>query len=113
MLAVCIGVDAMASSIAWYFSNSAGMTHQVKGKLPNDWGLYDVCGNVWEWTFDSYLEHWGPGDQIDPWLPGIDRRVVRGTSFYGDPGMMRSANRGWRTQTNREWDVGFRCVKSL
>jgi formylglycine-generating enzyme required for sulfatase activity len=42
--------------IAWYADNSDGRIHDVGGKEPNPWGLYDTLGNVWEWCWDLYDE---------------------------------------------------------
>ncbi|MDR1949493.1 MAG: SUMF1/EgtB/PvdO family nonheme iron enzyme, partial [Spirochaetaceae bacterium] len=69
---------------AWYSDNSASRTHEVGKKLPNELGLYDISGNVWEWTHDWNPGSYPTGPQTDPilnstWL-GI--RIVFGGAYY-------------------------------
>jgi formylglycine-generating enzyme required for sulfatase activity len=80
-------------AIAWYHGNSDYKTDEVKGKKANEWGLYDMIGNVWEWCSDWYGEY-PTGSVTDPKGPssGSDR-VSRGGSWLLDAEFARSAYR--------------------
>ena len=108
--------------VGWYGEGAEGKTHPVREKEPNKWGLYDVHGNVFEWT----LTHWdgksgysefAGGRTIDPLaspadLAGSPRagRVVRGGSYWYTADGARSAYRyGWQP-TIRDQFLGFRVL---
>ncbi|MCB1816019.1 MAG: formylglycine-generating enzyme family protein, partial [Candidatus Competibacteraceae bacterium] len=103
---------------AWYNGNSGNRAQLVGQKAPNPLGLYDIHGNVWEWTRDWYGDYPAVTDVplIDPdgAISG-ERRVLRGGSFANSPGVLRSAlrvgGRNLRLPRSEVLDVGFRCVR--
>ena len=95
------GIDAPrygpVDSIAWYDPNSGDSTHDVGGKQPNAYGLYDMLGNVWEWVEDQ--------SNVDP-----HRKIMKGGSFYNISRDIRMPNRETPVEDMRHRNVGFRCV---
>jgi formylglycine-generating enzyme required for sulfatase activity len=99
-----------------YNNNAKGIllntTTTVGSFAPNDWGLYDMHGNVWEWCWDWY-ESYGSGAQADPvGAPSGTDRVFRGGSWINDAQFLRSANRLYITPSYRLNNLGFRLVRS-
>jgi formylglycine-generating enzyme required for sulfatase activity len=98
------------------FNESAKGTTSVFKFPPNVWGLRDMHGNVWEWCEDN----WHPDYSGDPptdgsvWRGGnTSGRVLRGGSWYGDPQLLRSANRLGHLPDLRKGDFGFRVARTL
>jgi formylglycine-generating enzyme required for sulfatase activity len=108
--------DNKLGEYAWYSENSGvGQeqgTHPVGQKKPNDWGLYDMHGNVWEWCQDWYGEYpKGSVTNTNPVGPtsGVSR-VIRGGGWGSSAGICRSAIRSWRRPSSRIYDLGFRVA---
>jgi len=99
---------------AWYSDNSSGVTHSVGQKLPNPWDLYNMHGNVWEWTQDGYSYYLPGGIALDPQTPtGGLAHEIRGGAFdlFGDGKECRSARRDTLVLPQFSGpDVGFRVV---
>jgi sulfatase modifying factor 1 len=101
-------------SVAWYGDESDGKTHTVGSKSPNELGIYDMTGNVWEWCMDIYRPSPSiisiSGDPKDA-SSGSDR-VLRGGSWNGDAKYCRVAIRRNNTPSYRLINYGFRLVLS-
>lgn len=101
--------------VAWYWDNSGKQTHSVGLKKPNELGIYDMSGNVWEWCSDWYGEkYYSESASKDPKGPGSgDFRVLRGGSWGNLDFGCRSANRSWGSPGFRSNIDGFRLVQDL
>ncbi|MEV6071156.1 formylglycine-generating enzyme family protein [Nocardia sp. NPDC052001] len=87
--------------IAWYRANSEERIHEVGGKQPNAWGLYDMLGNAWNWCWDIY-----DAEIYDTY------RVLRGGGWYDEHWSCRASVRRRSHPTFRMDDVGFRITRS-
>jgi len=99
----------------WFSNDWNGKTHTVGQKKPNQWGLYDMSGNVWEWVQDEWHDDY-EGAPIDgnAWGDGNGpRRVSRGGSWFSIAVRCRSANRGGDDPGNRYFSLGVRLLKEL
>jgi formylglycine-generating enzyme required for sulfatase activity len=114
-----------APAHAWFKQNSAGHTHPVGSKPPNAFGLYDMAGNVWQWTEDCYDNSYvgTPADGRASEIPSSDThandnqgrclRVDRASSWLYPVWLLRSATRERNPADYRDAIMGFRVARAL
>ncbi len=111
----CFGdQESQLTEYAWYEKNSEGRTHPVAQLKPNEWGLYDMHGNVWEWCEDHY--HGNYDGTPDDGSVGVVKdegayRVLRGGSWHLYAVNCRSAYRIWSIPVSRGINFGFRLAR--
>jgi formylglycine-generating enzyme required for sulfatase activity len=106
--------SAVIDPIAWYCGNQPNNRPElVATKEPNDWGLFDMLGNVQEWTND-YEEDYPSGATTDPWGPAgfANIPLVRGGYFNESAWHVRAAYRGSLAASHISGYTGFRPVIS-
>lgn len=111
--------ESKLKEYAWFLENSGLETHTVGLKKPNQWGLYDMYGNVGEWVQDEYhISFKGAPVDGKAWensFPSVSTpvRIRRGGGWNGNAGSCRSAERLFAAQDKKLNSLGFRVVKEI
>lgn len=112
--------DAEVANHAWYDGNNTPVGPKAVGqKQSNPWGLYDMYGNIWEWTLDLYnSDYYTEAPVVDPIntdiaTPIADAHTVRGGSYSRPISSTTSAYRGYDSRDRVRPDFGFRPIFPL
>jgi serine/threonine protein kinase/formylglycine-generating enzyme required for sulfatase activity len=97
---------------AWYRANSDDHAHPVGRLLPNDFGLFDMLGNVYEWCQDSYGTNAAATEGMADRIVDDNNRSARGGAFNEFAAPVRSANRGRTKPADRDLIIGFRPART-
>jgi serine/threonine protein kinase/formylglycine-generating enzyme required for sulfatase activity len=115
------GVPELLGKYEWYVANAGFRAHPCGRLLPNELGLFDMSGNVTEWSHGRFPgeSQTGPGpeevlgDAIAGEVVSRNDRSARGGTFYDPAPALRSAERDWREVSTSRSDIGFRVGRTL
>ncbi len=107
------GADGTVDNAGWYSKNSSNSSHPVGQKQANALGLYDMSGNVWEWTQDCWNANPNstPEDGSAMLSGNCASRVLRGGSWYDVAEFLTTASRLWNETDKADNNSGFRLVR--
>lgn len=112
-----------AGTVAWFNTNSAGRTHPVRERQANALGIFDMSGNVSEWTWDELMSYTNirtlanndtnPAIGNPPPASNAQPRIRRGGAWSNAIGNVRSVVRNSDTPDTAHWAIGFRLVRGV
>ena len=111
--------ESLLPKYAWFLNNGMNRVWPVASLKPNDFGLFDMQGNLWEWCYDAYDTYAeNPNEVIDDapktqLINESDRRILRGGGFSTHPLNIRSAKRSSILPSFKYYVYGVRPVKTL
>jgi formylglycine-generating enzyme required for sulfatase activity len=107
--------SSLIESVAWSGKNAGNQTHNVATKQPNELGIYDLSGNVWEWCQDWYdAKYYKAAPPNNPKGPSIGTyRILRGGSWVNSDVYGLVGTRNSNPPDRRSTGIGFRVVQEL